>query len=292
VGRLDERSWARVTPAYRALDLTFSLRMAGDDLADYVEMILAPLETDEPAAHVYSVVDDGARFKSRYAVYFDGRHIVRTPSEPLALTYLLWHVNRAVVAESDRYLLVHAAAAAANGAAILLPAAMNSGKSTLVAGLVRRGFGYLTDEAAAIDPATTLVDPYPKAISIEIGSWDALSELRPALAARFDRFSDELWRVVPDAVRPGSIANRCPARLVVSPRFQPAAKTRLERISRAEGVLLLAEHSFNFASHGGAGLDTLAAVVRRCDCYRITFGSLDEACDEITNLAEALEAKV
>ena len=266
--------------------------MASADLADYVEMTLAPLATDEAAAHVYSVVDDGARFKSRYAVYFDGQHIVRTPSEPLALTYLLWHLNRAVVAASDRYLLVHAAAAAVDGAAVLLPAAMNSGKSTLVAGLVRRGLDYLTDEAAAIDPTTKLVDPYPKAISIELGSWDALDELRPPADARFDRFSDEQWRIVPDSVRPGSIADRCPARLVVSPRFQPAAKTRLERISRAEGVLVLAENSFNFASHGGAALDTLAAVVRRCDCYRLTFGSLDEACDEIASLAEQLEAKV
>ncbi|HEY5014131.1 MAG TPA: hypothetical protein VIK61_15710, partial [Acidimicrobiia bacterium] len=139
---------------------------------------------------------------------------------------------------------------------------------------------------------TNLVDPYPKAISFELGSWDALAELRPPLDARFDRFADEQWRIVADAARPGSIADRCPARLVVSPRFQPAVKTKLDRISRAEAVLLLAENSFNFASHGAAGLDTLAAVVRRCDCYRLTFGSLDEACDEIASLAEALEARV
>lgn len=293
--RLDERSWPRVTPSYRALDLSFALRLASDDLADYVEAILAPLATDDTdgqARHLYSVVDDGARFKSRYAVYFGGQHIVRTPSEPLALGYLLWHLNHAVVHESDRYLLLHAAAAAANGSAIVLPAPTESGKSTLVAGLVLRGLGYLTDEVTAVHPATLDVDPYPKALSIELGSWDALDNLRPPLDARFNRFADEQWHVVPDAIRPGAVADPCPARLVVSPRFEPGAKTRIEAISRAEGVLLLAENSFNFASHKSEGLNLLAEVVRRCDCYRLTIGSLEDACDEIMSIVDHLEARV
>jgi hypothetical protein len=281
-----------VTPPYRALDLTFAVRLASDDLADYVESILAPLATDEPARHLYSVVDDGASFKSRYAVYFGGQRVVRTPSEPLTLVYLLWHLNRAVVAESDRYLLLHAAAAASNGSAILLPAPMDSGKSTIVAGLLLRGLGYLTDEAAAIDPVTLDVDPYPKPLSIELGSWEALDDLRPQLEARFIRFADEQWHIVPDAIRPGTVARPCPARLVVSPRYEAGAKTTIERISRAEGVLLMAENSFNFTSHKTEGLNTLAKVVRQCDCYRLTSGSLIEACDEVMNIVDRLDARV
>jgi hypothetical protein len=294
---LNERSWPRVTPPYRALDLNFSVRLAGADLADYIESILAPLATgkngdaDSPP-HVFSVVDNGERFKNRYAVYFDGQHIVRTPSEHLALVYLLWQLNRAVVAESDRYLLLHSAAAEFGGSALLLPAPMNSGKTTLVAGLVNRGFGYLTDEAAAIDPASLDVDPFPKPLSIELGSWEALESIRPQLDARFARFAGDQWHVVPDAIRPGAAARACPARLVVSPRFEPAATTTIARMSKAEGVLLLAENAFNFASHKGEGLHTLAAVVRECDCYRLTFGSLEAACDEILNVVDQLEARV
>jgi hypothetical protein len=281
-----------VTRAYRGLDFNFALRLAGDDLADYVETILAPLATNEPARHIYSVVDDGPSYKSRYAVYFGGQRIVRTPSEPLILVYLLWHINRAVVAESDRYLLLHAAAGASNGSAILFPAPMDSGKTTLIAGLLRRGLGYLTDEAAAIDPATLDVDPYPKPLSIELGSWELFNDLRPQLDDRFIRFADEQWHVVPDAVRPGTVAGPCRPRLVVSPRYEPGAKTTIERISRAEGVLLLAENAFNFASHKAEGLNTLAAIVRQCECYRLTMGSLEDACDEVMNVVERLDARV
>jgi hypothetical protein len=294
LARLDTRAWPRTTPVFRALGLTFDARLMGDDLADYLELILAPLRapTGTVAAHRFSVVDEGERYQRRYAVYFDGLPIVRTPSEPLALVYLLWHLNRAVVEESGAWLLLHAAAAEHEGSAVLLPARMDAGKSTLVAGLTLRGFGYLTDETVAIDPRTTLVDPYPKPLSIEMGSWGALAPLRPRLDARFARFSDEIWHVVPDAIRPGAVADRCRVRAIVSPRFEPGATTTLEPISRAEAVMMLAENAFNFPAHGAAGLDTLAAIVRPCECYRLTFGTLDDACDRILDVVTRVEARV
>jgi hypothetical protein len=292
LSRLNGRAWPRVTPPYRALDLSFAVRMVDDDLAAYLGPLLSPFATEAPARHLYSVVDDGARFKNRYAVYFDGQHIIRTPDEAQALDYLLWHLNRAVVAESDRYLLLHAAVAAFDGSAILLPAPMDSGKTTLVAGLVQRGFGYLSDEAAAVDPVTLDIDPYPKPLSIDSGSWGVLSALRPAYETRFARFAEERWHVDVDAVRSGATAGSCPARLIVSPRYEAGAPTKLEQISRAEAVLMLAENAFNFASHKNNALDTLAAVVRRCDCYRLTVGSLGAACDEVMAVAERLSVGV
>ncbi|HEX4490199.1 MAG TPA: hypothetical protein VH914_03250 [Acidimicrobiia bacterium] len=294
LARLDARPWPRRTPVFKALGLTFDARLMGDDLADYLELVLAPLRAPAgiEAAHRFSVVDEGERYQRRYAVYFDGLPIVRTPSEPLALVYLLWHLNRAVVEASNDWLLLHAAAAEHDGSAVLLPARMDAGKSTLVAGLALRGFGYLTDEAVAIDPASARVDPYPKPLSIEMGSWDALAPLRPQLDARFARFCDDVWHVVPDAIRPGAVAESCTARAIVSPRFEPGATTALEPISRAEAVMMLAENAFNFSAHGAAGLDLLAGVVRPCECYRLTVGTLDDACDRVIDVVARLGARV
>jgi hypothetical protein len=286
--RLDQRTWRRVSPAYRALDFVFAVRTTGDDLADYVERLLAPLATDAPASHMYSVVDAGPRVKSRYALSCDGRPIVRTPDEPEVVAFLLWHLNQAVVTESDRYLMVHSAAAAYAGSAILLPAAMDSGKSTLVSGLVGRGCGYLTDEAAAIDPVTNQIQPYPKPLSIDPGSWEVLAALRPAVEARFLPYVHDQWHVVPDSIRPGAVAAACPARLIVRPRYEAGAKTTIEPMSRAQAVFTLAENAFNFASHKTDGLNTLAEVVRRCDCYHLTIGSHEAACDEVMNIVERL----
>jgi hypothetical protein len=288
--RLNEREWPRVTRVYGAADLTFSVRSEHGDLADYVERLLAPLAPRETADHCYSIVDDGARFKSRYALYFDGQPIVRTPSEALTVAFLLWHLNFAVVAASDRYLVVHAAAAAHHGSAILLPAAPDSGKTTLVARLIARGCSYLTDEASAIDPVSLTVAPYPKPLTIQQGSWAALADLRPELHDRFSQYAQDQWHLVPDAIRSGAVAVPTVANLVVSPRFDASATTTLEPISRAEAVLLLAENAFNFESHKATGLDTLAAVVRRCECYRLTIGSDDDGSDAVMRVVERLGA--
>lgn len=292
LNRLDERSWPRVTSAYRALDFDFSLRLVSEDLADYLERILSPLATTGPSRHVYSFVDDGARFKSRYALYFGGQPIIRTPFEPLALAFFLWHLNLAVVSESDRYLLLHAAVASHHGSAILLPAAMDSGKTTLVAGLVQRGCGYLTDEAAAIDPVTLEIEPYAKPLSIDRGSWEVLRDLRPELDDRFSPYTREQWHVVADSIRPGALAGPCSARVIVNPRYDAGATTTIEPISRAQAVLMLAENAFNFSSHKTQGLRTLAETVRQCECYRLTIGSHDDACDAVMRVVERLEVSV
>ena len=44
---------------------------------------------------------------------------------------------------------------------VAFPASMNSGKSTLVAALVRAGYAYVTDETVAVDPTTLAVTPEP-----------------------------------------------------------------------------------------------------------------------------------
>ena len=78
-------------------------------------------------------------------------------------------------------MLVHAGAVEWDGHAALFPAPMESGKTTLVAGLVRAGARYLSDEAAAIDPETLLVHPFPKSLTIGAGSWEVLADLAPAV---------------------------------------------------------------------------------------------------------------
>jgi hypothetical protein len=241
---------------------------------------------------VYSILDYGAGYQFRYCLYFGGSKVLRTPADEMTVSYLLWHVNQTTVAQSSRYLLLHASGATHNGVGIVCPAASGSGKTTLVAGLVSRGLSYLSDEAIAIDPKTLDAHPYPKALAIDMGSWDVLDHLRPEDDPRFDRFRFDQWHIAPDAIRPGAATGACRIRLVVSPHYQLGSTTALEPVSPAQAVLLLAENSFNFASHRATGLDTLADVVRGCECYRLAVGSLDEACDAVIGLAEHVEVRV
>ena len=73
------------------------------------------------------------------------------------------------------------------GSAVTLWTSSAIGKSTLVAGLVARGFGYLSDEAAVFGPDLTLT-PSPRAIGLGEASLAVVPEGRRVLITDHDAF--------------------------------------------------------------------------------------------------------
>ena len=142
---------------YRAVGHRFVVQ--GDD-ADQVrqrlEHALAPLAdpTAEPTG-TYHVTDQGRTVQTRYALHFDGTSVYAADSPFHLAGLLVWHVNGSVVrVDRGQHLLLHAAAAERDGVTVVLPAPMESGKTTTVAGLLRAGYRYVTDETVVLDRAT------------------------------------------------------------------------------------------------------------------------------------------
>jgi hypothetical protein len=88
-----------------------------------------------------------------------GRH------ERGSLVHAVYHVRKwitsAFVAARPELLWLHAAAAACDGAALLIAGPAGSGKSTLVAELLRHSWALLADDAAAIERWRNIVLPLP-----------------------------------------------------------------------------------------------------------------------------------
>jgi hypothetical protein len=162
----------------------------------------------------------------------------------------------------------------------------NSGKSTLAAGLVRSGLGYVTDEAVAIDLGSGAVVAYPKPISLDPGSWSLFPDAEPRVTGTTEPFFRNEWQVDPAALhparRPGdpveAVGSPTPRVAVVAfPSYVPGAPTSLEPLSPAEGLLLLLQNSFNLQTTRAAGLAALVEVARRAQVVRLTVGRLDDA---------------
>jgi hypothetical protein len=179
---------------------------------------------------------------------------------------------------------VHAAAAAIDGRAVLLPARMESGKTTLVAGLVQRGFGYLTDEAAVIDPVTLRVSPFPKPLTIDEGSWSVLPELRPERSADVEPLVSRQWHVDPRSIRSDALAADSEVVCIVSPQYVAGATTALRAMSKADALVLLCESTFYLDRHRRTGFDALGELVRRTPTFQLVIGDLESACHEIITL--------
>ncbi len=229
--------------------------------------VVAELErTLAPLAH------DGGVEPTHYAVWTDDEswfmladgHRLSSASEAGIVNLILWHLNRAAVDNSGRFLILHAAAVGRDGEALVLPAVMNSGKSTLATLLVQAGYRYLTDEAAAIDLDSGEVVAYPKAITLDPGTQALLPHLEPVIevppAAK--------WQVPADQVTPGATGRRLPLRHIVFPTWAEDADNVLVPIDTIDAVIAVAKNAFNLSDHAHRLAD-IAALVERCTTHTL-----------------------
>ncbi|HAS11817.1 MAG TPA: hypothetical protein DCS55_15075 [Acidimicrobiaceae bacterium] len=273
------------TRPIRALGHHFDVT-ASSSLARHVDHVFAALATTQLAPHHYELRTEPAADETpMWDVRLDGERLRRFESLGGAYTYLCWHVNRQALDGCHDRLLLHAACAAdERGRAVLLPAEMESGKTTTVAGLVRDGLAYVTDEATVLDVDDGTIEPYPKPLSVDRGSWTVLADLRPHVAPEL---VGSQWQVPGQAV--GELAGRSRPALVVSPQYVPGLDIEIERVSPAQTLMLLIHNTFNLPDFQQPGFHALEKVARSCPGYRLRHGRLDLAVDAIRGLLDDLE---
>ena len=280
-----ETVWSHVTRTFQALAHPFAVRSTHVGIGRFVEEIYEPFGVADEGPVTWYSITNGPCGTGPHALDVNEDRVVEGAKASRVLDYLTWHVNRAAIRSSNDRVLVHAAAAALDGVGVLMPAEMEAGKTTLVAGLVRTGFQYLTDEAAVIDPASLQLHPYPKPLSVDPGSWSVLADLQPKVDGSTAVYLDEQWQVSPTRIRPTAVSGPVDAGLVVFPRYKPGAGTDIEPLPRSKAILTLLEQTFLFHSAGRRNLEVLARFLEGVRCYRLVSGDLDDACRTVAKLA-------
>jgi HprK-related kinase A len=249
-------------------------------------------ETGYADFHLQLRQSTGWRRWFRPQVLFD--HDGETPFEPMpashAFAMLEWMLNWCVSGSAHAYLIVHAAVVEKNGKALMLPAPPGSGKSTLCAALVSRGWRLLSDELALIHLETHLVVPLARPVSLKNASIDVMKSYAPE--ARFTRPAMDTTKgtvahmKVPDA----SIARAAePAKMawVVFPRYQAGAPLTRTPVGQARAFMRVAENAFNYSLTGARGFHALGHVMNGCTSFDFTYSQLDEAIALFDGMSEA-----
>lgn len=278
-----ERRATYVAGPFAALAHVFTVETPDVELHRYVDTAFAGLATTTPAEHSYAVAQRPSDEGPIYELRRDGIAVHRTYRPETTIGALSWNINRAAFQSRRDLVVIHAAVAARDGHAVLLPAAMEAGKTTLVAGLVQRGLDYLSDEMAAVEPGSLTVHPYAKPLSVDAGSWTVLPGLAPVVGESVQPYTQLQWQVGAQTIRPDAVAGPAQPRWIVAPRYQPGASTRLEAVRPAEMVLLLAQQAFALDSDV---LRTLASLVRATSCHRLVSGDLAGACNAVLQLLD------
>jgi len=197
-----------------------------------------------------------------------------------AFAMLEWGLNWCVSSHCHQYLIVHAASVERSGFALLLPGHPGSGKSTLCAGLVSRGWRLLSDELTLLDLATGHVVPLPRPVSLKNASIDVIRRFSPGMEVGppvHDTVKGSVAHMRPptDSVRRATEAAR--PRWIVLPRYEAGAAASLTPLSRARAFMHLADHAFNYDVHGRQGFELLAQVIDSSDCFEFHYGALEHA---------------
>ncbi len=198
-------------------------------------------------------------------------------------------MNLQVALGDRRFLLIHAASVEKDGKALILTGESGSGKSTLAAMLALKGWRFIGDEFALIEPATGLIYPFPRPTSLKNDAIAAILALAPA-----DRFGP-LLRDTPKGdlrhlVPPSDAIARMhePARptLLLYPRF--GAKAAVRDVGKAENFVRLTQASTNYVALGETGFQALTRFVSDVPAIAVDYPDSATAIRTVNRLWKAL----
>lgn len=249
MAKLDRLGWAAGV-AFTSYGVRVGIRMTDSAILDRVVAHLPPAwkpAKSPVVSTLYSLVCGGSTGNSsvrRFHVLYTGAgRVARTMEVDEVLETLESALHYQIAFAAQRRLFVHAGAVGWRGRAIVIPGPSGSGKSSLVAALVRAGATYFSDEYAVFDTHGS-VHPYAKPLS-----------LRATNGAPRRKLTAEAL---------GGLAARgpLPVGLVAVTEYRSGVTWRPRQMSPAEGLLALLGNTVLARVRPAAALDTLKQVVR------------------------------
>jgi HprK-related kinase A len=211
------------------------------------------------------------------------------PSFPVEHHFALfeWGFNWCIAILAQQFVMLHSAVLEKNGQALILPAFPGSGKSTLCASLVLKGWRLLSDEFGLYRPETGELTPLPRPIGLKNASIDVLRGFSPD--ARFGpvfrgTHKGDVAHMHPPADSIEREKEPATPRWIVFPQYKQDSKTQLLEYAKGPAFLKLAGNSFNYRLQGARGFRALNTLVKNCDTHYLEFDNLDHAHEKIARL--------
>lgn len=205
--------------------------------------------------------------------------------------------TRMLIEPASAGLVIHAGCLSSgpsrDAGCVLFPGPSGTGKTTLVAALVRSGMfpGFATDEAVFVRDGSDRAEALTRPVHLKGASVTAVLGLG-ALDAEHGlvvRGANELFA---DARALGGTADRepRPIRAVVFPTWTAGARTRLERLSGAATARRWIASLVNARNLPGHGFPHLTSLARATPGYALHYEALPEALDALRELQPSLNA--
>jgi HprK-related kinase A len=237
-------------------------------------------------ARLSILIDRGVRRLYRPRAFFAwaGQQPFLPMPARFALPAMEWGINYCVARSFHFLLVIHAAVLSRNGEALLMPAPPGSGKSTLTAGLMSRGWKLLSDEFALIDPDSGRLLPFPRPINLKNSAIAMAKQRYPAIqfsAIYRGTHKGDIALLAPTAEQRCPAAERPVLKWVVLPRWQAGEVAHVAPFSPAQIAMQLAHNAFNYHLFGQQGFQLLCDLGNQAKGLLLTHDDLDGAMDAL-----------
>lgn len=251
--------------AFRAFGVPVVVGASSPDLLSRIARSLPPgWEADEgieAEQHFTLLTEDGVT----YLVRFDGGTIAASSDLEVALDVFESQLRAYVALNAPDLVFVHAGVVALGDRAILIPGVSFSGKSTLVAELVRAGATYYSDEYAVLDSRGRTL-PYAKPVSLRHGT-----------LSQQDYDVSELGGVAGDRA--------VPVGFVVVTRYLPGVEWKPRMISAGQGALALLANAIPARTRP---VESLAVITRTVGGTTVLAGDRGDAAPVVEHILALL----
>ncbi len=196
--------------------------------------------------------------------------------------------QRLLVFKEARHAMLHAAVLAKNGYGFVFPAVAGSGKTTLTAWLLGRGYGLLSDELTSIGEGGDL-DGFTRPLNIKPGS--------RALVEGFDWMDAPLAQSVFSSGITLVSWDRCAvkdlsASFIVFPSYVAGSLFEVERLSKGLCARELMGSLLNARNLPKHGLSFAKSLAGTCPSYRTRYSNLQDVSTWLDQIVATTRAQL
>ncbi len=198
-------------------------------------------------------------------------------------------MNLQMALGARRHLLLHASAVERDGRAVLMTGVSGAGKSTLATLLAARGWRFMGDEFALLDPATGLLHAFPRLISLKNAAIPAAeaawpdARMGPLMAATP---KGDIRHMVPDARAIAAMDRPATPALLLFPRYGDAAAVR--PVPPAEAFVRMTQASTNYVALGEPGFTAMTRLIAQVPAVAIDYPDGASGVAQVEALCAAL----
>lgn len=261
--KIDRLGWAAGL-SFTSYGVRIGVRVNRPELLDAVPKHFPPGWKPSRALTVdrlYSLLIAGDQQRTKVRrfnlLYGDVERVGRTTVYKDILEIFESDIRRFVAGAARQRTFVHAGVVGWRGKAIMIPGLSMSGKTTLVAELVRAGAAYYSDEYAVLDKKG-MVHAYPKPLSIRENGTHKQTH----------------YSIREFGGKKGS--KPLPLGLLVLSSYKRAAKWRPSKLSAGRGIIEMLAHTVSAGTQPEAALDTLQKAVANATILKGVRGEAKE----------------